>query len=166
MSKGGVAVLVVAALVFAALGFVFGQVVQAANSNPGTLVTEGYVHQYVGVQLAEMQNNIDDLEMRILELSGTAAGIGTDPETPDNTGNSPGTTAVTPSPSTVKIQSGSVNVRSDSATTSSVVGSAKAGDVLTYLGQKNGSDGQAWYHVRLSDGTEGWVASWLCHDPE
>lgn len=170
MSKGGIAVLVVAAVVFLALGFVFGQVMQAASNNiDGPLVTEGYVHQYVGMAVAEIQTDIDKLEMRVLELSG-GEGISTIPEPtgdPENTSPITPTTPTTPpAPTSVKIKSSGVNVRSDASTTASIAGSVVANTVLTYLGQKNDSTGQIWYEVRLADGTEGWVASWLCFEPE
>ena len=172
MSRGGIAVLIVAALVFAGLGFVFGQVVQAANNTPANLVTEDYVHQYVGRMLTEMQTKVDSLEMRIHELTGSGAGSATIPEPPNNgsstTPTTP-TTPATPTPTTVKIKAdvSSANVRADASETASIVGSASANTVLTYLGvKKNDSQGRAWYNVRLSNGTEGWVASWVCNEPQ
>jgi uncharacterized protein YgiM (DUF1202 family) len=169
MGKGGVAVLIVAALVFAALGFVFGQVVQAANSNPGTLVTETYVQKYVGEIIAEMQSRIDELEMLILDLSGGAPVTSVIPEPqPNNPDNLtvPNPITTSPAPTSVKIKSNGVNVRSDASATASIVGSVATNTVLTYIGQKNDSEGRAWYNVRLANGTEGWVAGWLCYEPE
>ena len=168
MSKGGVAVLIVAALVFAALGFVFGQVVQAANNNPGALVTETYVQKYVGEIIAEMQSKIDELEMRILDLSSGSPVTPAMPEqTSDNTtDNPPVIDTPSVSPTSVKIKSDSVNVRSDASASASKVDAVAANTVLIYLGQKNDNVGQAWYNVRLANGIEGWVAGWLCYEPE
>jgi len=166
MSKGGIAVLVVAALVFTALGFVFGQVVQAANNTPATLVTESYVQKYVGEMMADMQSKIDELDLRVAELSGSASGDTTVPEPSDNQGpTSTSTNPATPKPTTVKVKSSGVNVRSDASTTASVVGSVTANTVLTYLDQKTDGQGQVWYKVQLQNGTQGWVAGWLCYDP-
>jgi uncharacterized protein YgiM (DUF1202 family) len=173
MSKGGITVLAVAAVVFTALGFVLGQVMLKASENaPRVVASETYVQQYVGMALAEMQETIDDLEMRIFSLTGGETPA--DPTTTQPSGqvNDPAATtpgvATTPTgPTTVKIKANSVNVRSDASTGASRVGDGVAANtVLTYLGQKNDSDGKAWYHVRLPDGKEGWVASWLCYDPE
>ncbi|MCL1976103.1 MAG: SH3 domain-containing protein [Firmicutes bacterium] len=172
MSKTGIAVLVVAALVFTALGFVFGQVIQAANNSPGALVTESYVQKYVGEMMAEMQSQMDELEMRILSLSGGEADSTVVAEPLDNPGDSSTTTNTTNTPTpatpkTVKVKAGDgVNVRSEASTTASKVGSATAEAVLTYLGQKTDSAGQVWYNVRLDDGKEGWVAGWLCNEPQ
>ena len=176
MSKGGIAVLIVAAAVFALLGFAFGQVVQAADKGLGNqhLVTETYVQKYVGEVVAELQAHIDELDLR---LKGGAVGGEVDPAIPEPPGEpddavaatAPPTpdTAATPAPTTVKIKSSGVNIRSDASTSASIVSSVAANTVLTYLGQKNDSQGQVWYQVRLSsNGTEGWVASWLCYEPE
>ena len=169
MSKGGLAVLVVAAVVFAALGFVFGQVVQAANSNvPGAVVTETYVQQYVGEMLADMQSKLDEFDMRLYELSGGVPVSNTEPPEPSDDIGAPANpnTPSTPQPSKVKIKSNGVNVRSEASTTASIVGGVTINTEITYLGQITDSQGQVWYNVRLDNGTEGWVAGWLCYDPE
>lgn len=167
MSKGGIAVLIVAALVFLALGFVFGNVMQEAKSNlPGAMVTETYVQQYVGMTVAALQTKIDELEMRVFDLTGGEGSTTSIPEPTDNPVNPTANPTTPPAPTTVKIKSSGVNVRSDASTTASIVGGVAANTVLTYLGQKNDSTGQAWYHVRLEDEKDGWVASWLCYEPE
>lgn len=168
MSKGGIAVLVVAALVFAALGFVFGQVVQAAVNNPGPLVSESWVEQYVGQKLADMQLKIDELEAQLLQYQtgGVASGSPSIPEPGGQTGSGVTTPPAQATPTTVKVKSNSVNVRSDATVDASIVGSVAAETTLTYLDKKVDSKNQTWYKVRLANGTEGWVAGWLCYDPQ
>lgn len=169
MSKGGIIVLIVAALVFCGLGFVIGQVVQASGSVAGSdadpVVTRSYVDKLVGRQVSALQAEIDEINAA---LKGTTPGTPTTPTNPDN-GNdnnndnndndNSGTTA-----SSVKVTSDSVNIRASASTSSNVVGSASEGDVLTYLGSTSASDG-TWYNVRMSNGTTGYIASWLCSDP-
>jgi len=172
MNKIGVAVLVVAALVFTGLGYALGQVIQKveAKTMAGDLVTEGYVQIYVGEMLAEMQSRIDELEMLLYELRGSSTDTVVTPQ-PNDPADNPATTptgnATTSTAKTVKINAeNGVNVRNDASASATLVGSANNNAVLTYLGQKNGSDGRAWYNVRLENGTEGWVASWFCFEPE
>lgn len=50
-----------------------------------------------------------------------------------------------------------VNVRSGPSDQFQVIAVMPAGVVFQILGQSNG-----WYKARFVDGTEGWVASWLC----
>ncbi len=174
MSKGGIAVLVVAALVFATLGFVFGQVIQAAvdtGSADNPVVTEDFVETYVGTRLADMQTKINDLEEQVLALSGGSTGDNLDVSAIPEPGSGTITTPEEPSTATssftkVTVQADSVNVRSDASAEAEIVGNVIAETELDYLGQKNDSDGQVWYKVRLADDTEGWVASWLCYEPQ
>ena len=170
MSKGGIAVLVIAALVFGVLGFVIGQVVQAAVETPGSaddpLVTQSYVDKLVGERTLELQTQLEDLQNFILtgETGGTTSD-GTDTASADGeTGTTGDNDTATPSYSSVKVSATSINVRSSASTSASVVGTASANTVLTYLGEKSVSDG-FWYNVELSNGTEGWVASWVCGTP-
>lgn len=170
MSKGGVAVLVIAALVFGVLGFVIGQVVQAAVETPGSaddpLVTQSYVDKLVGERTLELQTQLEDLQNYILTgTTGDTATDGTDLSSADGeTGDDTGNDTSDPVYSSVKVTATSINVRSSASTSASVVGSASANTVLTYIGEKTASDG-VWYNVKLSNGTEGWVASWVCGDP-
>lgn len=160
MSKGGIIVLIVAALVFCGLGFVIGQVVQAADTNPGTkddpYVQQSYVEKLVANHVSDLQQEIDSLKA---QLEGADISVPTDvPDVPD-VPSTPGTTS-----STVTVTSDSVNVRASASTSADIVGTANNGDVLTYLGSTTASDG-TWYNVRLSNGTSGYIASWLCGNP-
>ncbi|MBR5429928.1 MAG: SH3 domain-containing protein, partial [Firmicutes bacterium] len=64
----------------------------------------------------------------------------------------------------VTVTSDSVNIRDSASTEGGLVGSASEGEVLTYLGSENG-DGGVWYRVQTSDGSVGYIASWLCSEP-
>jgi len=166
MSKGGVAVLIVAAVVFSGLGFAFGQAVQAASSISEPIPTQGWVEAYIGAKLADMQIKIDELTAQLLQLTGGEAVISS-PEIPDPDDDQPVTTPpVPPAPTKVKVKDSGINVRSDASENASLVSTASANSTLTYLDQKNDSQGRAWYKVRLANGTEGWVAGWLCNEPE
>jgi cell wall-associated NlpC family hydrolase len=50
-----------------------------------------------------------------------------------------------------------VNVRGGASDNFPIVAVMPAGAVFSIVAQSNG-----WYHARFRDGTEGWVASWLC----
>ena len=160
MSKGGVIVLIIAALVFCGLGFVIGQVVSASDSLPGSdgdpAASQGYVDKLVARHTQELQTQID--ELRAL-LGGEIPTGGTD---------SPGTTdpnnGGAATPSKVKVTAADVNIRASASTEAQVVGNVSNGTEMDYLGSTAvGAD--TWYHVRLSDGVEGYVASWLCGAP-
>lgn len=165
MSKGGVIVLIIAALVFAGLGFVIGQVVQASGNNPGSsddpVMTQSGVEKMLADRLSTMQSDIEALQA-LLGESTVETGADNDGEA---TGNDNDGTQTGDTESKVKVTADSVNVRS-SATTSgdNVVATVTANTELTYLGSTNASDG-VWYQVRLANGTEGYVASWLCGTP-
>jgi len=160
MSKGGVIILIIAALVFTGLGFVIGQVVQAAGNNPGSesdpVVVQSYVDKLVGEKVSALQTQIDALEAMI-EAGGVSPVTGSE--------ESGGTSGGANSEATkVKVASDSVNVRASASTSAEIVGTVSSGTVLTYLGSTHASDG-TWYNVRLSNGVEGYVAGWLCGDP-
>ena len=167
MSKGGIIVLIVAALVFCGLGFVIGQVVQASGATAGSesdpVVTQSYVDKLVGRQVSALQAEID--EINALLRGGTVPNNSGNSNA--NSGNQQSSGSPTPaasSPSSVKVTSDAVNIRAEASTDSSVLGSASNGDVLAYLGTTSGSDG-SWYNVRMANGTTGYIASWLCSDP-
>ncbi len=163
MSKNGIIVLIITALVFTGLGFVIGQVVVAAGTNPGSeadpAVTQSYVDKLVGNYVTDLQTQIDELTAGMDELTGGA--YSADAPLPAKTDDASGSDE--PTVQHVKVSSDGVNVRS-SASTGSVLTSVKSGDVLEYLGSETASDGE-WYKVRLSDGTVGYIAGWLCGNP-
>lgn len=158
MSKGGVIVLIIAAIVFTGLGFVIGNVVLAAGSNPGSkddpVMTQSGVEQLLSVRISELETQIDQLEALLNATNGS------DPNGED--GNEDGEESESNEPTNVKVTSDSVNVRASASTSASIVASVTSETVLTYLGDSE--DGE-WYHVRLSDGTEGYIASYLCGEP-
>ncbi|MBQ2698432.1 MAG: SH3 domain-containing protein [Firmicutes bacterium] len=162
MSKGGVTVLIVAAIVFLALGFVLGQVVEAAYEVPGSaddpLVSQSYVEALVGERLAGLQTEVDELRAQVEVLQGN-----TDVGGGDITGgndNPPVTGGNDDDPTRVKVTGASVNIRATASTSANIVGSVVKDDVLTYLGTSNN-----WYNVKLSDGTTGWIRNDLCTAP-
>lgn len=162
MSKGGVIVLIIAAIVFTGLGFVIGNVVLAAGSNPGSkddpVMTQSGVEQLLSVRISELETQIDQLEA----LLNAANGADNNGEDNGEEGNEEGENADSNESKSVKVTSDSVNVRASASTSASIVTSVTSGTVLTYLGDSE--DGE-WYHVQLSDGTEGYIASYLCGEP-
>ncbi|MBQ1342644.1 MAG: SH3 domain-containing protein [Firmicutes bacterium] len=166
MSKGGIIVLIVAALVFCGLGFVIGQVVQASGSVAGSendpVVTQSYVDKLVGKQVSALQAEIDEINAA---LKGN-----TTPSAPSESGNANNQSGNNSSSnnnskaSSVKVTSDAVNIRASASTEATVVGTAAEGDVLAYLGSTSASDG-TWYNVKMANGTTGYIASWLCSEP-
>ena len=163
MSKGGVVVLIIAALVFSGLGFVVGQVVSASGTQAGSLddpvATQSYVDKLFATRTQDMQADIDELYALLGGSSISGSGM-TDPA------GSGGETTGGATSMTVRVTSDDVNVRASASTDAEIVaGGVASGTELEYLGSTtSGSD--TWYHVRLSNGTEGYVASWLCAAPQ
>jgi N-acetylmuramoyl-L-alanine amidase len=63
-------------------------------------------------------------------------------------------------PEVVYVKTASVNIRETGGTNAKVVTTARKGNKLLVLGETQ-SGKEKWYKVRLEDGREGWVASWL-----
>ena len=173
MSKGGIIVLIVAALVFCGLGFVIGQVVQASGATAGSesdpVVTQSYVDKLVGKQVSALQAEIDEINAALKGNTTTAAATdnsGSTTANPSSTSStsSSSTSTSTSSATSVKVTSDAVNIRAEASTEATIVGTAASGDVLAYLGSTSASDG-TWYNVRMANGTTGYIASWLCSDP-
>ena len=57
---------------------------------------------------------------------------------------------------TVQVNVSTLNIRADASTSSEIVGHARRGERLTVVG-----DAGSWLHVKLNDGSTGWVASQL-----
>jgi uncharacterized protein YgiM (DUF1202 family) len=57
---------------------------------------------------------------------------------------------------TVQVNVSTLNIRADASTSAEIVGHARRGERLTVVG-----DSGSWLHVKLNDGTTGWVASQL-----
>lgn len=83
-------------------------------------------------------------------FGGNSAQSGTIPSTPVNIGQN------SKYPLSGMINSQQANIRSDSSSSGSVVGSATKGSYLVIVDEKNG-----WYHVQTENGTDGWVAKWM-----
>ena len=156
MSKVGVVVLIIAALVFCGLGFVIGQIVQYSGSNIGTeadpVVTQAYVDKLVGERVTALQAEIESLQADLAALqNGGSSGVSTNnPPAGGNDDNNQYVKTTT-----------SVNIRSAASTSGDILKTVDSNTEMVYLGSANSSDG-VWYNVRLSDGTEGYVASWYC----
>jgi uncharacterized protein YgiM (DUF1202 family) len=56
----------------------------------------------------------------------------------------------------VRVNVSTLNIRGDASTAAPVVGHARRGERLTVIG-----DSGDWLHVKLNDGSSGWVASQL-----
>lgn len=163
MAKTNKIILVIVAVVCIAVGFAVGQVVQASFNSPGSendpLVSQSYVETIVGERTAALQTQIEELQTQLTALTG--GGSTTTAAASSNSSSATTSTTTTPeqtadSGKTVNVTGNSVNVRSAANTSASVVGQVSKGDKITYIGE----DGD-WYKVKLSDGTEGYIASWL-----
>lgn len=166
MKKSGVIVLIVASIVFLAIGFYVGQTASAVLNTPGSeddpLVAQSYVESLVGERTAALQTQIDELQKQIEALApATAATTGSDstttttPTTTDNTGSNT-TAPTTTAKKTVEVTAETVNIRSGPSTDSTKIASAVKGDKFEYVSTQGD-----WYQILLQDGTKGWVASWL-----
>ena len=169
MRKGNIIVLVVAAVVFTALGFTVGQIVNASIVAPGSasdpLVSESYVQRFVGDQLATLQLQIDALSAEVIRLTGNdpLANPGNQDDnipTPNDDPPPP------PPPTTVTVRESTVNVRNSASENGDRIATVDGGTTLAFLGQQNDNQGRLWYRVRLTDGREGWIAGWLAYDPQ
>lgn len=162
MTRSGIVVLIVAAVVFLSLGFVVGQVVQAMVNTPGSandpIVSQSYVEKLVGERVAALQTQIEGLQADIGRLNdelndknslAAVANLNSpdDQEDPDNE-----TPPATGNKQQVQVTAGSVNVRRGPSTNTEAIDSVKKGDKLTWTEKQNG-----WYKVTLSNGEEGWV---------
>lgn len=163
MSKSGVIVLIIAAIVFTGLGFVIGNVVVAAGTNPGSIddpvMTQSQVEKLLSVRIAQLEERLDGMEALLdaavageNDPSGNSGGNGNEEDPSGEEGQK------------VKVTADSVNVRASASTSAQIVASVSSGTELEYLSSTTASDG-TWYKVRLSDGSEGFVAGWLCSDP-
>lgn len=177
MTKGRVALLVVAAMVFLSVGFVIGQIVQAAGTVPGSagdpLVAQSYVEKVVGETVADLESKLDEmdskvtaLQERIDELSKDTRKVSSGSSSSGNSGSNSGSSSGAAKPDnnskssaqgkTVAVSGTSANVRSGPGTTYDKVASLVSGDTATVILEEN-----SWYKVTLSDGQEGWIANWL-----
>ncbi|MGI6678090.1 MAG: SH3 domain-containing protein [Dehalobacterium sp.] len=173
MTKGRIALLVVAAMVFLSVGFVLGQIVQASGTIPGTagdpLVAQSYVEKVVNETVAEMEKKLTDMESQVASLQKqveefsaqnsksavqqvansntekTSTPTAPKNETPPNTGKK-----------TVVVSGGSANVRTGPDTSYSKVVTLLNGDEATVIYEED-----KWYKVILKDGREGWIANWV-----
>lgn len=174
MSKNGVILLIIAALVFLVGGFFLGQAATALINTPGSendpLVAQSYVEKLVGDRTAAIQTQIEELRAELNEIkSGSGSGGTATGDTPPatggtgsgdtggSTGSTGGTSGGTSSDAqTVEITANSVNLRAAASTSSERVASAAKGDTFPYLG----SEGE-WYKIQLSDGKIAYVAEFL-----
>lgn len=155
MRNARVWLLVVAALVFVAIGFVAGQFAEAMISMPGTdddpAVTQSYVTEYVEEQTAALAAKILELEAEIEALtSGTSGSTASTGSTADT-----GTTT-TPDVETVQVQvsATTLNVRASASTSADKVGSVSYGEIFDVIASVDG-----WYKIELSDGTLGYISA-------
>ena len=174
MSKGRAALLVVASIVFLTVGFVIGQMVQAAGSVPGSvgdpLVAQSYVEKVVGETVAGLQTKLDEMQAQVESLeaqieslsSGKAASISSNQTTNSQTDASKETESTSSEPASqtkgkiVTVSGESANIRSGPGTTYDKITTLLKGDTAQYVSEENG-----WIKLILKDGKEGWVANWL-----
>ncbi|MGI6361668.1 MAG: SH3 domain-containing protein [Bacillota bacterium] len=159
MAKKNTIILVIVAVVSVAAGFAVSQVVQASFFSPGSkddpFVSQSYVETIVGERTAVLQTQIDELQTQLnggsTKTSDTGEAGATNANNEGNSGEANETVD-----KTVTITGNSVNVRSEASSSGSVVGKVSSGDKVSLVGQEGD-----WYKVKLTNGTEGWIASWL-----
>lgn len=159
-AKGKAALLIIAALIFIVVGFVFGQIAKALNTLPGDaddpVATQSYVESTVGERIATLTTRIEELEAELAALKGSGT-VPTNPSTPTTPNNPTVTTPTTPSTQTgtLTITGNSVNVRSGPGTNYDIVASVVKGDTVTKLGVEG-----EWYRIKTGNIT-GYVANYL-----
>lgn len=160
----------------------------APGSNADPVVSKSYVDNAVQQRLAELekavaelsvqsqalQNTINELQAKVNKTTTpakTTTPSTTTPTTPANpsTGaNTPGTTpstgTTTPGGSTsltgktayIKSTNNYVNLRKGPSTNDEIVQKVNKGEPMLIIQAKDD-----WFQVHLSNGVEGWVASWV-----
>lgn len=159
-AKGKAALVIIAALIFIVVGFVFGQLAKALNTLPGDaddpVATQSYVESTVGERIATLTTRIEELEAELAALKGSGV---TAPTTPNNptptTPNNPTVTTPSTQTGTLTVTGNSVNVRSGPGTNYDIVASVVKGDTVTKLGV----DGE-WYRIKTGNIT-GYIANYL-----
>ncbi len=159
-AKGKAALLIIAALIFIVVGFVFGQIAKALNTLPGDaddpVATQSYVESTVGERIATLTTRIEELEAELAALKGSGVTAPTNPST-----TTPSTPTVTnpTNPSTqtgtLTVTGNSVNVRSGPGTNYDIVASVVKGDTVTKLGVEG-----EWYRIKTGNIT-GYIANYL-----
>lgn len=89
----------------------------------------------------------DIIRARLVSADGAGAPAASPTEEPAAAGEGEAT-----------VNDNDVNLRREASTSSDVVTTLSAGDVVTVLGDSEESDEGVWVPVRLEDGTEGWVS--------
>lgn len=169
------------------VGFILGKTVIADSPAPGSsadpVVSKSYVDKALQDRVKELETQVAELTVQSqtlqLTINELQAKVGKTPSrtttnptttTPSTGTTTPNTGTTTPStgtttPSTgstvvgktayVKVTS-SVNLRQGPSTSDTAIGKVTKTDALTILQVK-----ADWYQISLSNGTIGWVASWL-----
>ncbi len=159
-AKGKAALVIIAALIFIVVGFVFGQLAKALNTLPGDaddpVATQSYVESTVGERIATLTTRIEELEAELAALKGSGV---TAPTTPNNptptTPNNPTVTTPSTQTGTLTVTGNSVNVRSGPGTNYDIVASVVKGDTVTKLGVEG-----EWYRIKTGNIT-GYIANYL-----
>lgn len=157
-AKGKAALVIIAALIFIVVGFVFGQLAKALNTLPGDaddpVATQSYVESTVGERIATLTTRIEELEAELAALKGSGVTAPTTPTTPTTPSNPTVTTPSTQT-GTLTVTGNSVNVRSGPGTSYDIVASVVKGDTVTKLGVEG-----EWYRIKTGNIT-GYIANYL-----
>jgi TolA-binding protein len=168
MTKGRVGLLIVASIVFLTVGFVIGQMVQAAGTIPGSagdpLVAESYVEKTVGESVAALQTKIDELQAKVGVLEQEIETLSKEKGKNDQNLNSQASLSnQTPVQNSnagakkVTVTGKLANIRSGPGSNHGIIATMHTGETGTYGGVvQNG-----WCKIVLANGREGWVANWL-----
>ncbi|MBQ2888332.1 MAG: SH3 domain-containing protein [Firmicutes bacterium] len=160
-AKGKAALLIIAALIFIVVGFVFGQIAKALNTLPGDaddpVATQSYVESTVGERIATLTTRIEELEAELAALKGSGVTAPANPSTPTvtNPTNPTNPSTTTNQTGTLTVTGNSVNVRSGPGTNYDIVASVVKGDTVTKLGVEG-----EWYRIKTGNIT-GYIANYL-----
>lgn len=181
-------IVIVGAVLSIATGFILGKTLLADAPAPGSnadpVVSKSYVDNAVQQRIADLektvaelsvqsqalQNTINELQAKVNKTTPakTTPPATTTPNTPSTgtttPGTSPGTETTTPGADSsmtgktayIKPTNSYVNLRKGPSTNDEIVQKVNKGEPMLIIQAKD-----EWYQVHLTNGTEGWVASWV-----
>lgn len=170
-------IVIIGAILSIVAGFVIGKTVSADSPAPGSsadpVVSKSYVDKAVEERIAKLENDVAELTVKAQALQNTINELQNKiNKTSGSTGtssSSSGTGSSTTNTDIQQTQNGNigktayvrtsnnyVNMRKAPSTAEEIVKQVNKGEPMTILKAQN-----QWYEVKLSDGTTGWVASWV-----
>jgi len=173
---------VIGAIISIVLGFTLGKTVVADSPVPGSsldpIVSKSYVDGALEKKVADLEKDVAELTIEAQALRDTINNLQTKINSVPTSSIKPNTpTPAKPDEVTVKPDT----EEKDLPAPETVIGKTAYADTQSYLNMRSAPTTQAdvikkiensealviqkvegtWYHVKLEDGTVGWVAGWL-----